>query len=70
MTRWIAIFLTAMGLVGSGDVYAQEAAPGPGVVQMANQTTTRPLRMAELRFRIYRYLKTIPFPESLRIPHL
>ena len=33
MTRWIAIVLTAVGLVGSGEVYAQEATPGPGVVR-------------------------------------
>ena len=34
MTRWIAVFLTAVGLVGSGEVYAQEATPGPGAVQV------------------------------------
>jgi len=34
MTRWIAVLLTAVGLVGSGEVYAQEATPGPGAVQV------------------------------------
>jgi len=34
MTRWIAAFITAAALVGTGDVYAQEAAPGPGLVQV------------------------------------
>ena len=34
MTRWIAVLLTAVGLMGSGEVYAQEATPGPGAVQV------------------------------------
>ena len=34
MTRWIAVLLAAVGLVGSGEVYAQEATPGPGAVQV------------------------------------
>ena len=34
MTRWIAILITAVGLVGSGEAYAQEATPGPGAVQV------------------------------------
>ena len=34
MTRWIAVLLTAVGLMGSGDVYAQEATPGAGAVQV------------------------------------
>jgi hypothetical protein len=32
MTRWIAAVLTAVGLVGSSQPYAQESAPGPGTV--------------------------------------
>jgi hypothetical protein len=34
MTRWIAVLLTAVGLVGSTEAYAQEATPGPGAVQV------------------------------------
>ena len=34
MTRWVAVFLTVAGLVGTGTAYAQEAAPGPGVVEV------------------------------------
>src|SRR5438874_2464415 len=34
MTRWIAILLAVVGLVGTGTAYAQEAAPGPGVVEV------------------------------------
>ena len=34
MTRWIAVLLAVVGLVGTGEAYAQEAAPGPGVVQV------------------------------------
>ena len=34
MTRWIAILLAVVGLVGTGTAYAQETAPGPGVVEV------------------------------------
>jgi hypothetical protein len=34
MTRWIAVLLTVVGLAGPGTAYAQEAAPGPGVVEV------------------------------------
>src|SRR5437899_11717018 len=34
MTRWIAILLAVVGLVGTGTAYAQESAPGPGVVEV------------------------------------
>ena len=35
MTRWIAVLLTAVGLVvGAGEAFAQEATSGPGVVQV------------------------------------
>ncbi len=32
MTRWIALLLAAVGLVGTSQAYAQESAPGPGTV--------------------------------------
>ena len=32
MTRWIAVLLTAVGLVGTGQAYAQDSVPGPGAV--------------------------------------
>jgi len=32
MTRWIAVLLTAAGLVGTGQAYAQDSVPGPGAV--------------------------------------
>src|SRR5258706_304400 len=32
MTRWIAGFITAVALVGTGQAYAQDATPGPGTV--------------------------------------
>jgi hypothetical protein len=34
MMRWIAIFVVAVGWMGIGEAYAQEAAPGPGVVEV------------------------------------
>ena len=34
MTRWIAVLLAVVGLVGTGTAYAQEAAPGPGIVEV------------------------------------
>ena len=34
MTRWIAILLAVVGLVGAGTAYAQESAAGPGVVEV------------------------------------
>lgn len=34
MTRWIAVLLAVVGLAGPGTAYAQEAAPGPGVVEV------------------------------------
>jgi hypothetical protein len=34
MTRWIAILLAVVGLVGTGTANAQESAPGPGVVEV------------------------------------
>jgi hypothetical protein len=34
MTRWIAVLFTVVALVGTGEAYAQEATPGPGVVQV------------------------------------
>lgn len=34
MTRQIAIFLTALTILGSGHAFAQEAAPGPGTVEV------------------------------------
>jgi len=32
MTRWIAVLLAAVGLVGTNQAYAQDAVPGPGAV--------------------------------------
>jgi len=32
MTRWIAVLLAAVGLVGTSQAYAQDAVPGPGAV--------------------------------------
>ena len=32
MTRWIAVLIAVVGLMGTGQAYAQEAAPGQGVV--------------------------------------
>jgi Outer membrane protein beta-barrel domain len=32
MTRWIAAVLTAVGVVGTGQAYAQDSVPGPGAV--------------------------------------
>ena len=34
MTRWIAVFLATIALVGGREAYAQESAPGPGVVEV------------------------------------
>jgi Outer membrane protein beta-barrel domain len=34
MTRWIAVLLAVVGLVGTGTAYAQEVAPGPGKVEV------------------------------------
>lgn len=34
MTRWIAVLLAVVGLIGTGTAYAQEAAPGPGAVEV------------------------------------
>ena len=34
MTRWIAVLLAMVGLVGTGTAHAQEAAPGPGIVEV------------------------------------
>jgi hypothetical protein len=35
MTRFIAVLLTGLTLAGSGRAYAQEAAPGPGTVEVS-----------------------------------
>jgi hypothetical protein len=32
MTRWIAVLIAAVGLLGTSQAYAQESVPGPGVV--------------------------------------
>src|SRR5215217_8137190 len=32
MTRWIAVLLAAVGLVGTSQAYAQDTVPGPGAV--------------------------------------
>jgi hypothetical protein len=32
MTRWMAVLLVGVGLLGPGQAYAQESAPGPGAV--------------------------------------
>ena len=32
MTRWIAVLVVAVGLLGTGQAYAQESVPGPGAV--------------------------------------
>ena len=32
MTRWIAVLIAAVGIVGADRAFAQEAAPGPGTV--------------------------------------
>ena len=32
MTRWIAVLIAAVGIVGAGRAFAQESAPGPGTV--------------------------------------
>ena len=34
MTRWIAVLLAVVGLVGTDTAYAQEAASGPGIVEV------------------------------------
>ncbi len=34
MTRWIAVLLFTAGVLGTGQAYAQENAPGPGVVEV------------------------------------
>jgi hypothetical protein len=34
MTRWIAVFLATIGLLGTSHAYAQEVGPGPGVVEV------------------------------------
>jgi opacity protein-like surface antigen len=34
MTRQIAIFITALTILGSGQAFAQEATPGPGTVEV------------------------------------
>jgi hypothetical protein len=35
MTRWIASLLALASLAGAGQAYAQEAAPGPGLVEVS-----------------------------------
>ncbi|HEY5617302.1 MAG TPA: outer membrane beta-barrel protein [Vicinamibacterales bacterium] len=35
MTRWIPVLLAAIVLTGTSQAYAQEAAPGPGVVEIS-----------------------------------
>ena len=35
MTRWIAVLIAVAGLAGASQAYAQEAAPGPGVVEVS-----------------------------------
>jgi hypothetical protein len=32
MTRWIAVLLAAVGLIGTSQAYAQDSVPGPGAV--------------------------------------
>lgn len=32
MTRWMAMLLAAVGLIGTGQAYAQDVVPGPGAV--------------------------------------
>src|SRR5258705_13811321 len=32
MTRWFAALLVAVGVIGAGQAYAQDVAPGPGAV--------------------------------------
>jgi hypothetical protein len=32
MTRWVAVLVVAVGLLGAGQAYAQESTPGPGTV--------------------------------------
>ena len=34
MTRWIAVLLGVVGLVGTGTAHAQETGPGPGIVEV------------------------------------
>ena len=34
MTRWMAALITAVSIVGGGRAFAQEAAPGPGTVEV------------------------------------
>jgi len=34
MTRWIAVILATIGLMDTGQAYAQEVSPGPGVVEV------------------------------------
>ena len=35
MTRWIAVLLATIGVIGTSQAYAQEAAPGPGLVEVS-----------------------------------
>jgi hypothetical protein len=35
MTRWIAVLLALVSLAGAGQAYAQEAEPGPGLVEIS-----------------------------------
>lgn len=35
MTRWIAVLAAAVSLIGSAQAFAQEAAPGPGLVEVS-----------------------------------
>jgi hypothetical protein len=35
MTRWIAVLITALSIVGTGRASAQETAPGPGTVEVS-----------------------------------
>jgi len=35
MTRWIAVLLVTVGVIGTGQAYAQESAPGPGPVEVS-----------------------------------
>jgi hypothetical protein len=34
MTRWIAVLIAFVGVIGTSPAYAQDAAPGPGVVEL------------------------------------
>ena len=37
MTRWIAVLLAVVGVSGSAEVLAQDAAPGPSTVVITNR---------------------------------